>query len=204
MALFKEKMCVHCGQKTNLLTRVSLENDQYLCGKCTSRIPSGITTELKGHSYDDFLWLDHYMKKISPKLKKMFRETHRFYGIVLDSAHDIIHLEGSLLVCDMYCPLDYISEFTLEFVPDKVKDGIFSTKVTGKVFLRLRADELLWFEDREIASNIKASARTAGWSGNRVVYENPKGMDDFCTHFEMARLHAIEARFRLNQEAEGL
>lgn len=201
MALFKEKLCTHCGKKTNMLTRIKLENDEYICGKCVDKMPSEMSEELTGRPYGDFFYLRNYVDEVNPVLAKRFRETHKFHGIHLDTAHDLFYLDG--LYPTIYFQLKDLDEFELEFTPDEVKDGFLGAKVTGKIYLRVRIEELLLFVDKVIAKDVKASAKIGGVVSKKVTYENPKGMDEFIHHMLAAREHALNAEIdRLSRELD--
>ena len=190
MALFKEVLCVHCGKKTNMLTRTKLDDGQYICGKCVENIPSELSRELTGRSYEDFLYLRGYMDQVNPMLKNMFRETHKFHGIHIDTAHDLFYLDG--MYPTTYFHFKDLSECQLEFVPDEVKDGFFGAKVNGKIYLRLRVDSLYLYKDEIIAKDVKAAAKIGGIMSKKVTYENPKGMDEFVHHLHGAWKHALD------------
>lgn len=189
MAFFKEKPCAHCGKKTNMLTRVKLNNDQYICGKCLDKFPTEISQELTGHSYEEFLNIYNYINKVNPTLKKQFRETHKFHGIHIDTTHELFYLD--FVSPTTYLQFKDLSDCNLEFSADEVKDGFLGAKVTGKIYLKLRMDNMLLYVDKVIATDIKASAKVSGVMNKKVTYENPKGMDEFIRHFGLAWNRAI-------------
>ena len=161
-----------------------------------------ISQELTGRSYDDFLNLDTYVREINPKLEKRFRETHKFHGVHLDTAHDLLYLDGYYPT--IYIQLKDVDELELEFVADEVKEGFFGAKVTGKIYLRARVEEVLLFVDKVIAKDVKADAKVGGIIGKKVTYENPKGMDEFIHHLYAARKHALDEEvYRLTHELDS-
>ena len=190
MALFKEKSCAHCGKRANMLTRIKLVDDRYICGKCVDKIPMELSEALNGRSYNDFLVLNHYVNEINPQLEKRFHETHRFHGIHLDAANELFYLDGYYPT--IYCRLGELNEFEMQFAPDEVKDGFFGAKVIGKIYLRLRINKLMLFVDKVIAKDVKAEAKVSGFGSKNVTYQNPRGMDEFLHHFNGALRHALE------------
>lgn len=38
MGLFSKKICVICGEKAGLLSRLKLENDDFVCGNCKKKL----------------------------------------------------------------------------------------------------------------------------------------------------------------------
>lgn len=203
MGFFKEITCAHCGKRAGMLGRVALDNDQYVCGKCMKDFPTEIQTELAGHSYQDFLRVRHYMDEINPKLKKTFHETHKYYKIHIDTAHDLFYLDD--LYPTVYFRFENLKDFSLEYVADTVKDGMLSTKVNGKIFMKIGVEDLLFFRDCVLASDVKANAKVSGVINKKYTYENPKGMDDFLHHFQGAWTHAVTEvlnRYLREREAE--
>lgn len=192
MALFKEVKCTCCGKKTNVLTRTRLEDGQYLCSKCLEMIPYELSRELEGRSYADFETLKEYMEVNNPDWDKMFRETHKFHGIHIDTANALFYLDW--LHPTTYFRFVDLDEFSLEFVPDEVKEGMFGTKVTGKIYMKIRVDSMLLYMDKVLAKDVKASAKISGVMNKKVTYENPKGMDEFLHHFLRAWDYAANIR----------
>lgn len=192
MALFKEIHCKHCDKKTNLLTRIKLADDSYICSVCKAGIPNYI--HLSDYTYDGFLALKAYLEESEIQLKRVFRETHSYMGIHLDAEHGLFYVGdwGKHL----YLKLENLEDFDLDFVADEYKEGIFSEKVTGKVGLNMKMQFPYFYKEEVLATGVKASARTKGIFGNKVEYENPKGMNDFLHSFATAWRRALEKEQR--------
>lgn len=193
MALFKEIPCAHCGGKTNLITRSKLSNEQYVCSKCTSNIPGAITSCLRDYNYEDFLNLKAYMEESKTQLEKVFQENHSFYGIHIDTEHELFYLDS--LYPRTYLKFEDLSECSLEFIADEAKDGILGVKVTGKIFFKIKMSNPYFFKEEILKDGVKATARVEkGLFKNTVKYDNPKGMDDFIHFFNSCWNHAVDAK----------
>ena len=193
MALFKEIPCVHCGGKTNLITRSKLSDEQYVCSKCTSNIPGAITSCLRDYDYEDFLSLKAYMEESKTQLEKVFKENHSFYGIHIDTEHELFYLDS--IYPKTYLKFENLSECSLEFIADEAKEGVFGVKVTGKIFFKIKMNDPYFFKDEILKEGVKTTARVEkGLFKNTVKYDNPKGMDDFIHYFNDCWTRAVNAK----------
>lgn len=190
MALFKEIKCRHCGDKTAILSRVRLADEQYICNKCTSGIPSDLINKISEYDYDEFVKLREYMDVTNTELAKKFRESQRYQCIHLDSEHGIFYLDG--MRPRIYFHLWDLTRFDLSFHPDEVKEGMFGTKVTGKIYLEIETTFPHFYKEEIIDHYAKASAQVKGLLSNKVTYENPKDMDDFLHYFMKAWQRCID------------
>ena len=50
MGLFSKKICVICGEKAGLLSRLKLENDDFVCGNCQKKLSPFFDHENKVHT----------------------------------------------------------------------------------------------------------------------------------------------------------
>lgn len=202
MGLFKEINCVHCGKKTSMLTRAKLADGQYVCGKCTSKIPSEIMSNLGEYTYEDYKELLRYMEESETSLSKAFKETHSFYSIHIDTQHGLFYLDT--MYPTVYLKFENLSDFNLTFDPDEVKEGLLGDKVTGKIYYKVKMNTPSFFIDNVLARNVKARAHVkTGIFKDKVEYDNPKGMNEFLHYFESAWDHAKNELYeRLARELE--
>lgn len=201
MGLFKEIHCEHCGKKTGMLTRVKLADGTYVCSACKAGIPGYI--HLSDYTYTDFLNLKAYLEESATTLKKQFRENHYFSQIHLDTEHELFYIDS--LGKPLYLKLEDLEEFSLDFTPDELKEGLLSSKVTGKLTLTMKMGHPYFFREEILDSSAKASAQVKGVFSKKAVYNNPKGMDDFLQFFNSAWNRALEKKQRrLFAEAEQL
>lgn len=197
MGLFKEKFCVHCGKKVGMM-KTTLVDGQYLCGKCTKPVPFELSKFLSDYDYDGFKSLLDYLENSENIYKKMFRETHKFFGLHLDTEHALFYLDN--MYPRVYLRVDRISDCKLSFDPETIKEGFLGDKVTGNVYLKLKVDFPYIYIDDVFAKDVKASATTKGLLGKKVVYDNPKGMDQFYRAFVDCWERAVEERAGLLKE----
>lgn len=200
MGLFKEIMCTHCGKKTNMLTRAKLRDGSYLCSKCAAAAPT--SSSLCEGDYQDYLKVLEYMEESKNKLAKEFHETHRFQSIHIDTQHKLFYLDD--VYPTVYLKFENLEEFNMNFAADEVKTGMLSTKVTGKIFYKVKVSFPTIFIDQVLARDVKATAKVkSGIFSDKVVYDNPKGMDDFLHYFAQAWQTAIDEKSaRLIREVE--
>jgi len=200
MGLFKEIMCTHCGKKTNPLTRFKLKDGACLCSKCVAALPSAFS---RGEGdYQDYLMSLAYLEESKNQLAKVFQETHRFHSIHIDTQHKLFYLED--VYPTVYLKFENLEEFNMNFAADEVKTGMLSTKVTGKIFYKVKLSAPPIFIDKVLARDVKATAKVkSGIFSDKVVYDNPKGMDDFLHYFAQAWQTALEEKSaRLIREVE--
>ena len=186
MGLFKDIYCSNCGEKTNLLTRLKLKDGQYLCSKCSSTIPSvmkeTVKTDYGIKEYQDLLKYIEYSNKA---LRPVFRETHSYYNIHIDTEHGLLYFGYSLNEKTVFFELANLAEFNLVFDAEKLKEGMLGDKVQGKLLLVVKMTDPYFYHEEILDYSAKAKAKRKLLS-SRVEYENPHGMDEFILYFETA------------------
>lgn len=193
MALFKEIYCNECGKKTSMLTRTKLKDEKYLCFDCTTKIPSYIGDNLDKYTYDGYHELLDYMEYSKNTLKDQFIETHHFKGIYVDTEHKLFYLE-ELTKDPLYLHLKHLEEFELYFQAGEFKEGFLDDKVVGQLLFQMKVNNPPIYIEKVLAKNIKAPAKKS-FFGNKVQFENPKGMDEFLTFFKLAWCNALEEMY---------
>ena len=126
-------------------------------------------------------------------LSKIFREYHYFSRIGLDTEHRLFYIDG--LGKRLYLKLENLAEFDLDFIPDEVKEGLLSTKVTGKLFLKMRMIQPYFYKEETLEFGVKAHAEMKGVFNKKAVYSNPEGMDDFLHFFNSAWQSALDQKY---------
>lgn len=203
MGLFKEIYCAHCGKKTGLLTRKKLRDEQYVCSNCMSSMPRCIKESLDEGDYENFKRVKEYISYSNNELSKIFRKTHSFYSLHIDTAHKLFYFDTDHP--RVYYQMEQLSEFDLDFVADEVKEGFLSDKVTGKILITIKVDHPNWYKSDVFESYVNAKANVKGIYNKRAIYENPKGMDEFLYHFTRAWNIAREELYtRLTRELEEI
>ena len=202
MALFKEENCAYCGKKLGMLSKHKLGDGTHICGKCYGRLPYTFLSGLKEYDKDQFAMVMEYLDESKNHLANIFHETDSYLGIHIDTQHELFYLD--MVSPTVYLKFEQISEYDLYFEADEAKEGIFSTKVIGKIYLKLKTNFPVSFIDTVLATNVKASARTdQGIFRKKVIYDNPKGMNEFNHHFIKTWETAREKMYiRLTRELE--
>ena len=200
MALFQEINCTHCGKKTNMLTRTKLSDGKHICSKCKSTLPGEFSASLHHYNYEEFKMLLAYVEDMRKNLRNIFRETHNFYGIHIDTEHGLFYIGSCKSAIFKF---ENLEDFDLEYEPEELKEGFFSTTVTGKLLIRVKVTFPYYFRENVLEDCVSASADVkVGLLKNKAVYNNPKGMDEFLHYFYKAWETAInEKTTRLEAEA---
>ena len=199
MAIFKEIFCAECGQKTTPILRTQLKDRHYLCHKCKSQVPKEIN-DLYNYDLNGYRELKLYMQE-NEYFAKIFRETHSFQTLHLDTYNGLFYIEG-FSKKHTYFKLENVSEFDLQYQAINTNEGFFSDYVTGKVYFKLRVVFPDYFVDEVLADNVKATADVRnGLFKKTFVHGNPDGMDDFVHYFTTCWEAAVKAKYlRLQQE----
>lgn len=201
MALFKRKICAHCGKRAKFLRRIALEDNQYLCKQCLKILPAIMAKGLEGHSYEDFLRVYEYVTKTSPQLKKQFRQTHRYKGIHLDITHELFYLGG--IRPRVYFRLMDVTYFSLAFAGEEGEDGVLGATVTGEVRMRLVMSKLMFDVNKVLARKEVVSAATKGLLRKEIIYSSPRDMEKFEELFNDACELALDRKYeRIHQSYE--
>ncbi len=199
MAMFKEVTCSACGAKAGLLTRSKLKDGTYVCSQCKKKVPGYIKRSLKKYTLEDFQNMKQYLIFSKTNLKATFQETHCYKTVSLDAKHGLFCLEE--LGQNLYLQLHNLADFNLTFEPEKAKEGTWSDNVIGKVQLSFEMHEPYFKREVLIATGVKAPAVKKGIINKKMVYDMPKGMEDFLLAFHEAWKKALEEENRrLNME----
>lgn len=202
MGLFNEIKCAHCGKKTGMMTRAKLNDGQYVCSKCMAGMPAIISVRLNEYDYEGFLKLKEYIEHSNNELSKIFRETHSYYSIHIDTEHRLFYFDNERP--RVYYKFSELGEFNMEFRADEVKESFLSCKVTGDIYYKVKTNFPSTFRDEVLVRNVHAKAEVkSGLFRDKVKYENPKGMNDFNLHFVNAWEAALNDEYiRLSRELE--
>ncbi len=202
MELFKEINCGECGAKTNLFTRTKLNDEQFLCSKCTSMIPGYINKCLGDYTLEQYRELKNYIVYSNDILSKKFNENHWFHTLHIDTEHSLFYFDTGFFSKPIYFEFNNICDFDLVFSPNEIKEGFFGDKVIGKILFKLKMNNPYFYYEEIIARDVKAKAKTS-FFGSKVEYDNPKGMDEFYLYFMTAWQDAIAAESYDNYKQEN-
>ena len=174
MGLFGgDKLCACCGKKVGLLTGTKLQDKKQICFDCAKIVPDYLMDSMQDHwSYQDYLDFKAYSAYSKKELAPQYQETHRYHALHLDAVHGLFYV-GDLNFDRNNPPvllqIREVISCRLEYIPEKIKEGIISDRVTGSVLL----DVLMYietFEDgypvsvplfirRTLAKNVKGKAK---------------------------------------------
>lgn len=186
MGIFKEIYCAICGKKTSLLTRLKLTDGNYVCSECQTKLPSYMYDSVSNHytleDYKSFLEYSHYSSTV---LRPMFHETQHYHTLHIDTENHLFYIGYGIDDDTLILHFHNIDDFDLLFSAEKFKEGIIGDKVQGKVLFKIKMQQPYFYHEKILDYAAKAKAEKK-FFGNKVEYENPKGMDDFLLYFHAA------------------
>ena len=185
MGIFKDVYCANsnCGEKTKLLTRTRLNDGNYLCGKCTERVPSYMSKSIDSHYYlEDFKAFQRYVEYSDTVLRPMFTETHKYYSLHIDTEHEIFYIGDWIDDKTLFFQFDHLEDFDLVYHAEEFKEGMVGDKVYGRLLLKIKMGYPYFYFEKQLDTHVKAKAKKS-FFGSKVEYENPKGMDEFLLYF---------------------
>lgn len=205
MRPFKDIYCAKCGRKTRLLTRTRLADDNYLCSECTSVIPDHMMDSVrKCYSYEGYNNLIEYIDYSNKALRPIFRETHSYYNLHIDTEHGLFYIGSNFNDCTIFLRMRYIDDYSLTFAAEEVKAGTFENKIMGKILFRIQMGHPVFYYETILDNYAKVKAKKA-FFGTEYRYENPKEMDEFLLFFESAIAADLRSYNKsLEDEAEGV
>lgn len=193
MALFKEIYCADCGAKTKMLFRTKLQDGQYLCSKCMKKVPYYmISTFDSSYTLEDYNAFKDYIDYSETNLRPVFNETHSFHDVHIDAENKIFYI-GSYGISKetIFLRFANLADFDMLFQPEEFKEGIIGSKVTGDILLSVSMTQPYFQYETKMVLGAKAKAKKA-FFGNKIKYENPRGMDEFIEAFATTWSAAIE------------
>lgn len=186
MGLFKEIKCAKCNKICKMLTRTKLKDGNYLCWDCIRRIPEYMMNSISNaYTLEDYEQLLDYIEYSDNTLNGIFSETQCYCDVHLDSEHGLLFIGNPYSDSKIIWELHRIEAFELVFSPEKYKEGMLSDVVTGKILFQIKVRYPYFYYEKIVKNGVKAKAKTTFFK-TKVEYENPKGMDEFLLHFQMA------------------
>lgn len=195
MGLFKEHACACCGKKTNMMTRSKLKDGNYVCFDCKPLIPNYVLNCLNEYDLEDFHELKKYVVHSDTVLRAKFKQTHSFHSIHLDANNGLFYIDGGALDKKLYLKAEEVFTLTLSFEPEKYKEGVFTEKVKGKITMTLDVLNPSFRYETVIATGVWANAHMKGLLSKKIIYDNPKGMDEFLEVFKQ-----VSDKFQTNKD----
>lgn len=187
MALFKEQTCACCGKKANVMTRTKLKDGNYICIDCLPAMPNYVKDCLSEYTLEDFQELKKYIVYSDTVLRAKFKKTLSYESVYLDSKHGLFYIDEGFTKPKLYLKIEDVFTYGMSFEADKYKEGMIFTTVKGNIYMMLNMITPNIVYNKVMAKGVTANARTKGLLGNKIVYDNPSGMDFFLEEFERTR-----------------
>lgn len=180
----QEVTCCNCGKKGKTMFFSTLQDGKKLCSDCKCEIPDQFSFKPKETTFEEYKKLFDYIQHSKNNLKPIFNPSDEYsYGkFKVDPTNMLCSVCGSFVF-----EIKDIDSYLFNFKAEDVKEGVFSTKVKGDVYLAslILKDPLAIFESQIIKANAKGKAEKKFLS-NTVLYDNPDEMDEF-----VAKLDAL-------------
>ncbi|MBR6501982.1 MAG: hypothetical protein IKT42_00910 [Clostridia bacterium] len=195
-----EVTCAHCGKKGKVMFFSTMSDDNRLCSSCKNSIPAEFHFNPKESTLEEFKNLDSFMQYTKNQLEPVFEPDREFsYGdFKVDPVNCLCKVNNSFVF-----EISNILAYDFSFRAEEFKDGIFSSKVKGDVYLNtliLREPGAV-FGETAIKYSAKGKAEKKMFSST-VTYQNPADLDEFLMKFD-----ALWSRFeneRQQQEFDDL
>ena len=188
MALFNTVYCSECGEKAGVILRAKLTDGNYICGSCMRAVPNFMySSVLEHYTLDDYRDFKEYVRYSNNSLRPLFCETKKYYTIHIDEENWLFYLGNKVDESTLFFRFSDILNFDLIFAPEEFKEGITGDKVRGNILFELSMLTPYFNYEEKLDSHVSAKAKKKLF-GSKIVYENPKGMDEFYTAFITAWL----------------
>lgn len=177
----QEITCANCGKTGKTMFFSTLRDGHKICSSCKHTIPAEFEFKAKETSLDEFKELYTYMQNSINNLEPIFNATDEYsYGsFKVDAIHNLCKIGGSFVF-----EIEKIMSYDFVFKAEEFKDGIFSPKVKGDVYLThlLLENPYARFNETTIKRGAKGKAEKRLLSST-VTYQNPAEMDEFLINF---------------------
>ncbi len=191
----QEVVCAHCGKTEKIMFVSTLKDGNRICSSCMCEIPKEFKFEAKQSTIEDFNEICEFMDYNKKELEPIFVKDPSFsYGdFEVDTLHNLCRIDDSFII-----EIDNIATCSVQFKPEKIKEGMFSTKAKGNVELTLLILEKprAIFENVIIKFDVKGKVEKPMFS-NTYIYHNPDDFDDFITKF-----NALYENLRIEKKAK--
>lgn len=193
----QEVTCANCGKKGKVMFFSTLQDGNKLCSDCRHEIPSQFDFKPKESTLEEFKELYDFMQYTHNELEPIFKPDYDYsYGsFEVDPVHYLCRVDGSFVF-----EISNIMLYNIVFKAEEFKDGIFSSKVKGDVYLTslILRNPVGSFDDVMIKSGAKGKAEKKVFSST-ITYQNPKDMDEFMFKFD-----SLWSKFESEREEKEL
>ena len=178
----QEVTCANCGKTGKIMFFSKLKDENRICSACKGTIPYEFDFKAKESTLEDFKELYDFMQYTNNELEPIFDpdDDYSYGSFEVDPVHYLCRVDGSFVF-----EISNIMLYNIVFKAEEFKDGIFSSKVKGDVYLTslILRNPVGSFDEVMIKSAAKGKAEKKLFSST-ITYQNPKDLDLFLLNFE--------------------
>ena len=178
----QEVTCANCGKTGKIMFFSKLKDENRICSACKGTIPYEFDFKAKESTLEDFKELYDFMQYTNNELEPIFDpdDDYSYGSFEVDPVHYLCRVDGSFVF-----EISNIMLYNIVFKAEEFKDGIFSSKVKGDVYLTslILRNPVGSFDEVMIKSGAKGKAEKKLFSST-ITYQNPKDLDLFLLNFE--------------------
>ena len=178
----QEVTCANCGKTGKIMFFSKLKDENRICSACKGTIPYEFDFKAKESTLEDFKELYDFMQYTNNELEPIFDpdDDYSYGSFEVDPVHYLCRVDGSFVF-----EISNIMLYNIVFKAEVFKDGIFSSKVKGDVYLTslILRNPVGSFDEVMIKSGAKGKAEKKLFSST-ITYQNPKDLDLFLMNFE--------------------
>ena len=178
----QEVTCANCGKTGKIMFFSKLKDENRICSACKGTIPYEFDFKAKESTLEDFKELYDFMQYTNNELEPIFDpdDDYSYGSFEVDPVHYLCRVDGSFVF-----EISNIMLYNIVFKAEEFKDGIFSSKVKGDVYLTslILRNPVGSFDEVMIKSGAKGKAEKKLFSST-ITYQNPKDLDLFLMNFE--------------------
>ena len=178
----QEVTCANCGKTGKIMFFSKLKDENRICSACKGTIPYEFDFKAKESTLEDFKELYDFMQYTNNELEPIFDpdDDYSYGSFEVDPVHYLCRVDGSFVF-----EISNIMLYNIVFKAEEFKDGIFSSKVKGDVYLTslILRNPVGSFDEVMIKSGAKGKAEKKLLSST-ITYQNPKDLDLFLMNFE--------------------
>lgn len=193
----QEVTCANCGKTGKVMFFSNLEDGNRLCSDCKHEIPSQFNFKPKESTLEEFKELYDFMQYTKNELEPIFKPDSDYsYGsFKVDPIHCLCRIDDSFVF-----EISNILAYDFTFKAEEFKDGIFSSKVKGDVYMNglILRHPVATFDETVIKYNAKGKAEKKLLSST-ITYQNPADMDEF-----LSKLGSLWEKFEDERQQKEL
>lgn len=178
----QEVTCANCGKTGKVMFFTNLQDGNKICSNCKHEIPIQFDFKPKETTLEEFKKLYDFMQYTQNELEPLFDpdDDYSYGDFEVDPVHCLCRVNNSFVF-----EISNILAYDFIYKPEEFKDGIFSSKVKGDVYMTglVLRDPVGAFGKTIIKYNAKGKAEKK-FLGNQIIYHNPEKMDIFLENLD--------------------